>query len=358
MNKINTTGISLLLGVAALALNIQPSQAQTIKMTAVAGHPVIFPWVKLADEFFIPELDKRLAAANSKVKFEWTRAWGGTAVKLGSESGAIKDGLAELAFVSTIFEAPKFPLQNVSYVAPFMTDDVAVMSKVIKNMQAKIPAMNDAWSKNNMHFLGGTGLDSYHLFTKTPINSLADLNGKKINAPGPSANWVKNTGAVAVAGTLQTYYNDIQTGVTEGALTFTTGAFPAKLVEVAPHITKVNYGAQFAGALVMSKRVYDKLPNDAKKIVDEVGAEYDARFAATMAATATTLMQKMVEAGAKPRELSAEERKQWAAVLPNVALPWAKDLDAKGLPGSLVLNEFVAQMRAAGASFPRDWSKE
>ena len=83
--------------------------------------------MKLADEFFIPEVDKRLAAANSKAKFEWTRAWGGTAVKLGSESGAIKDGIAELAFVSTIFEAPKFPLQNVSYVAPFMTDDVAMI---------------------------------------------------------------------------------------------------------------------------------------------------------------------------------------------------------------------------------------
>lgn len=345
-------------GATAALLLAANAQAQTVKMTAVAGHPVIFPWVKLADEFFIPEVDKRLAAAGSKAKFEWTKAWGGTAVKLGSESGAIKDGLAELAFVSTIFEAPKFPLQNVSYVAPFMTDDIAVMSKAIKNMQAKIPAMAEAWTKNNMVFLGGTGLDSYHLFTKTPISKLEDLNGKKINAPGPSANWVKGTGAVAVAGTLQTYYNDIQTGVTEGALTFATGAFPAKLTEVAPHITKVNYGAQFAGALVMSKRVFDKLPKDAQKIVMEVGAEYDAKFATLLTATSASLMQKMVEGGAKVRELSPEERKQWAAVLPNVALPWAKDLDAKGLPGTQVLNAFVAEIRAAGVQFPRDWSKE
>lgn len=356
MTAIKTLACTI--GATAALLLAANAQAQTVKMTAVAGHPVIFPWVKLADEFFIPEVDKRLAAAGSKAKFEWTKAWGGTAVKLGSESGAIKDGLAELAFVSTIFEAPKFPLQNVSYVAPFMTDDIAVMSKAIKNMQAKIPAMAEAWTKNNMVFLGGTGLDSYHLFTKTPINKLEDLNGKKINAPGPSANWVKGTGAVAVAGTLQTYYNDIQTGVTEGALTFATGAFPAKLTEVAPHITKVNYGAQFAGALVMSKRVFDKLPKDAQKIVMEVGAEYDAKFAATLTATSATLMQKMVEGGAKVRELSPEERKQWAAVLPNVALPWAKDLDSKGLPGTQVLNAFVAEIRAAGVQFPRDWSKE
>lgn len=349
----------LALGLAAGTLLALPqAQAQTIKMTAVAGHPATLPWVKLADEFFIPELDKRLAAANSKVKFEWTRAWGGTVAKLGTESGAIKDGLAELAFVSTIFEAPKFPLQNVSYVAPFMTDDVRLMSKVIQNMQAKIPAMSEAWTKNNMIFLGGTGLDTYHLFTKNPINRLEDLQGKKINAPGPSANWVKGTGAVAVAGTLQTYYNDIQTGVTEGALTFATGAFPIKLTEVAPHITKVNYGAQFAGALVMSKRVYDKLPKDAQKIVMDVGNDYAIQFNNLLANTSSGLIKKMEEGGAKVRELSADERKQWAAVLPNVAVPWAKDLDSKGMPGSQVLNQFIAEFKAAGSTFPRDWSKE
>jgi len=335
----------------------QQAAAQTIKMTAVAGHPATLPWVKLADEFFIPELDKRLAAANSKAKFEWTRAWGGTVAKLGTESGAIKDGLAELAFVSTIFEAPKFPLQNVSYVAPFMTDDVRLMSKVITNMQAKIPAMAEAWTKNNMIFLGGTGLDTYHLFTKNPVTKLEDLQGKKINAPGPSANWVKGTGAVAVAGSLQTYYNDIQTGVTEGTLTFVTGAFPIKLIEVAPNITKVNYGAQFAGALVMSKRVYDKLPKDAQKIVIDVGNEYAARFNTLLSETSGTLLKKMQESGAKVHDLSPEERKKWADALPNVALPWAKDLDAKGLPGSKVLNEFIAQFKTNGTGFPRDWSK-
>ncbi len=354
-NKIRS--LALMAGAVFAAGLTQQAQAQTVKMTAVAGHPATLPWVKLADEFFIPELDKRLAAANSKAKFEWTRAWGGTVAKLGTESGAIKDGLAELAFVSTIFEAPKFPLQNVSYVAPFMTDDVRLMSKVITSMQAKIPAMAEAWTKNNMIFLGGTGLDTYHLFTKNPVTKLEDLQGKKINAPGPSANWVKGTGAVAVAGSLQTYYNDIQTGVTEGTLTFVTGAFPIKLIEVAPNITKVNYGAQFAGALVMSKRVYDKLPKDAQKIVIDVGNEYAARFNNLLAETSGSLLKKMQESGAKVHELSPEERKKWADTLPNVALPWAKDLDAKGLPGSKVLNEFIAQFKTNGTGFPRDWSK-
>ncbi|MEK9970008.1 MAG: hypothetical protein VW600_12790, partial [Ferrovibrio sp.] len=74
-----TKTLTGIIGAGLLLALAQPAAAQTVKMTAVAGHPVIFPWVKLADEFFIPEVDKRLAAANSKAKFEWTRAWGGTA---------------------------------------------------------------------------------------------------------------------------------------------------------------------------------------------------------------------------------------------------------------------------------------
>lgn len=358
MTKSLRTILPAAAGLAVLIAALPAASQQVIKMTAVAGHPPIFPWVKLADEFFIPEVDKRLAEAGGKIKIEWTKAWGGTAVKLGSESSAIRDNLAEVSFVSTIFEAPRFPLQNITYVTPFGTDNVKTVAKVIRKLQSDIPAMNDAWARNNAVFLGGAGLDAYHLFTKNPIGSLDDMKGRKINAPGPSANWVKDTGAIAVAGTLQTYYNDIQTGVTEGALTFMTGAFPAKLVEVAPHITKVNYGAQFGGALVINKRVFDSLPPYAKKIFIDVGLEYDERFANLLAGTTKALEQKMVEAGAKVRELSADERKKWAYAIPNVAKGWAKDLDSKGMPGTQVLNSYMAAMRAEGVVHARDWSKE
>ena len=357
MSAVFKSGIAI--GVLAMALLSQSAHAQkTIKMTAFAGHPPVFPWVKLLDDYFIPEVDKRLAAAGGKVKIEWNRAYGGTLVKLGSESTALKDGLGEIGFVSTIFEAPKFPLQNITYYTPFGTDDISIVAKVITSLQNKIPEMKAAWTKNNAVFLGGTGLDAYHLFAKAPIAKLDDLKGLKINAPGPSANWLKDTGAIAVAGTLQTYYNDIQTGVTSGALTFATGGFPAKIYEVAPNITKVNYGAQFGGALAMNKKVLDRLPKDVQKIFLDVGQDYSEKFNALLTSTTNDLMRKMAAAGAHIREVPPAERKQWASAIPNPAIPWAKDLDAKGLPGTKVLKAYMAEMKANGVEYPRDWSQE
>ena len=334
-----------------------PAQAQqTIKLTAAAGHPPVFLWVKLIDEYFMPEVDKRLAAAGGKHRIEWTKAWGGTLIKIGSESKGIGDGVADLGFVSTIFEAPKFPMQNVSYYAPFGTDNIATVGNVINEMQKSIPAMGQAWTKNGLTYLGGTALDSYHIWTNFPIRSVDDLKGKKITAPGPAANWIKDTGAVAVAGNLNTYYEDIKSGVSNGVITFATGAWGAKVHEVAPYVTKVNFGSQFAGGLAMNKARFDKLTPEVQNVFREVAAEYEKRFADAQGSTAAGLLQKMEGAGAKISELSPAERKRWADTLPPIAKTWAADLQAKGMPGDQVLNGFMNGLKKSGAQPARDWA--
>ena len=334
-----------------------PAQAQqTIKLTAAAGHPPVFLWVKLIDEYFMPEVDKRLLAAGGKHKIEWTKAWGGTLIKIGSESKGIADGVADLGFVGTIFEAAKFPMQNVSYYAPFGTDNIATVGTVINEMQKSIPAMGQAWTKNGLVYLGGTALDSYHLWTNFPVKSVDDLKGKKITAPGPAANWIKGTGAVAVAGNLNTYYEDIKSGVSNGVITFATGAWGAKVHEVAPYVTKINFGSQFAGGMAMNKSRFDRLPPEVQKIFRDVAAEYEKRFAEAQASTAAGLLQKMEGAGARISELSPAERKRWADTLPPIAKTWAADLQAKGMPGDQVLNGFMNGLKKAGAQPARDWA--
>lgn len=342
---------------ASLALASAPATAaQTIKLTAAAGHPPVFLWVKLLDEFFIPEVDRRLAGAGGKYQIAWTKAWGGTLVKLGAEGKGIADGVADLGMVSTIFEAAKFPLQNITYFTPFGSDSIQTVTDTVAQAQRQVKAMGDAWTKNGLVFLGGTALDTYHVWSTFPLRSIDDLRGRKILAPGPSANWLKNTGAVAVAGSLPTYYKDIQSGVADGVLTFTTGAWAAKVHEVAPYITRVNFGSQYAGGIAISKRRFDKLPAEVKKVLTDVGAEYAVRFAKAQDAAAAALLQKMVQAGAKVSTLSDAERKRWADALPPVAKTWAADGQSRGLPAGDVLRAYMDALKKTGTSLPRDWA--
>jgi len=343
---------------AALAtlVHLPVSAQQVIKLTATAGHPPVFLWVKTMDEVFIPEVDKRLAAGGNKYKIEWTKAWGGTLIKLGSESKGVADGIADIGLVSTIFEAAKFPLQNVTYYTPFGSDDVSVVSKTISDMQSRIPAMADAWNKNGLTYLNGMALDSYHIWTKFPVMKIEDLQGKKLSAPGPAANWVKGTGAVAVAGTLNSYYEDIKSGVSDGAVVFTTGAGAAKLHEVAPYITKLNFGSQFSGGIAVNKSRFEKLPPEVQKALHDAADEWSLQYATRQTAAVTKVLQNMTSAGARIRELSPAERKRWADALGPVAQTWSADVTAKGGPGQEVLKMYTDALKRSGAQLPRDWT--
>lgn len=348
---------AMLAGAVAALAALPASAQQVVKMTVTAGHPPVFAWVRLIDDFFIPELEKRVAAIGSPVKFEWTRAYGGTVAKLGAESDALRTDISDLGIVAAIFEAGKFPLEQFSLMTPFTTSDIRLINRVAYRMHETIPELTEFWTRNNIVWLGGAAIDSYHLMTKFPMTSIDALKGKKILAPGPAANWVRNTGAVAVAGNLTTYYNDLKSGVADGVLVSMAPAASAKLHEVAPTIIPVNIGAQSTGALGMNKRTFDKLPKDVQKIVIEVGKAYADEFAKVQMATADQALATMVAGGGKVTELSAAERKRWADTLPPLARDWAADLDKKGLAGSKVIKAYMDGLAAEGVKMPRDWTK-
>ena len=159
-----------------------------------------------------------------------------------------------------------------------------------------------------------------------------------------------------MAGSLPTYYEDIKSGVSNGAITFSTGAWGAKLHEVAPYVTKVNFGSMYAGAIVMNKRRFDALPPEVQQVFRDVGLEYDKRFAEAQRSTADALLQKMAAAGATVSELPAAERQRWADTIPNVAQTWAADLQGKGVPGAEILKAYMEGLKKSGAQLPRDWS--
>ena len=147
--------------VSTLAPPAARGQPQRLRVTVAAGHPPVFLWVKLLDEFFIPEVDRRLKEAGLSLAIEWNRAYGGTLAKLGSELDTMRDGISDAGFVSTVFEAAKMPLQNVSYDCPFGVEDVFLLAAIVERLQDSIRGMGEAWTRHGLVYLGGAALDTY-----------------------------------------------------------------------------------------------------------------------------------------------------------------------------------------------------
>jgi len=342
---------------ASLAFATAPACAEEIHATVIAAHPSVFLWVKTLSETFIPTVDAALEGTDYTIN--WTEAYGGTLAKVGGVLEAMEDGLAQIGVVSSLFEPSLLSLQNISYVTPFGSPDVDVVFDAIDEMHDEIPDMRKLWEEHDLEYLsGGFGLEDYMLMTNFPVDSLDDLEGHKINAPGPAVNWLEGTGAAGVSGNLTTYYNDLQTGVTEGVVVFPTAAAPAKLHEQAKYITLTHFGAQYAGAIVAKKSWFDAQPQEVQDAIRAGVDAYAKAYRSGLEKKVVAAMQTMKDGGAIVSELPEDQRKAWANALPNLPMNWAAEQDAKGLAGTEVVKTYLNKLRAAGTVLPREWDKE
>lgn len=350
----NLKTLGLTAALTALPLG---AAAETFSATIAAGHPPIFRWIRMISEQFIPTAQAEMEQAGHSITFN--EQYGGALAKVGDELETVESGLAEIGTCQSLFDPAKLAVQNVTYYTPFVSSDLRTVGEVIDAMHEEVPAMTAAYGDNGVVYLGAPiVIDDYLLMTNFPVDSLDDLEGRKIAAPGAAINWLSGTGAVGVAGNLTTYYNEIKTGVYDGVIVFASAALPGKLYEVAPHVTRVGLGAQYAGSLCANEAWYDSLPEEAQAALHAGAQAAGEWYADELEQAAAGALTAMENAGATVTEAGDEMRRTWAEGMDNAARQWAQELDAQGRPASEVLGAYMERMRAAGAEPLRDWDQE
>jgi TRAP-type C4-dicarboxylate transport system substrate-binding protein len=347
---------ALLIGTLFPAVRANADE-NTIKLTVASSQPTTLAWVGAMHTLVVPELDKRLAARGSEHRIRWTEAYGGSLYKYGETLEGIQVGLTDMGWVGTLWELSKLPLQNVTFYAPFASDDFRLVVDIVNELHRTVPAMNDAWTAQNVKFLGASALDTYHLMTTFPVDSVDDLRGRKILAPGPSAAWLEGTGAVAVDGSLTTYYQQIQTGVADGVITILTGAAPNRLHEVAPYITLVGIGSQVTGALAINLDTWNRLPDDVRSELEQLGREYSGAVADDIAKRYDASIARMRSEGATVTDFPLAQKQRWLAAMPDIAGPWIEATERRGQPAGAALRAYMSALRARGAQPLRDWDR-
>ncbi len=343
---------------AAAVLALAPAaQAETFKITVSAAHGPQLPWIKQLKEFYLPEVSKRLKDAGGKHEIQWNEAFGGTLAKAGGNLEAVEEGIAEMAWVYTIFEPAKLPLHSVTFMAPFGSDDPLQVSRIIYDLHQEMPELKAEWAKYKQVFLASIATDTDYILTKFPVTKVDDLKGRKMGAAGSLSLWMAGIGAVPVQGDFATHFNNVKTGVYDGLVAFTTGFYPNKLHQVAPYATRIDLGSMMIGCVTMNKAFFDKLPPEVQTVIRDVGKEYTAKVPSLLMNVAKVFEKKMAEEGAKFSTLPAEERKKWATTMPNIAANWVEANEKRNLPAKKVLSAYMQKLRDAKVPLVRDWDK-
>ena len=312
------------MGAALIAAVAAPAFAtETIKAVVIDGYPARALWVKEFTNFFIPEVDKRLAESGN-YKMDWQESYGGSIVKPKGVLEGMKLGLGDIGIVTTIFHNSKLPSQAISAVTPFIAADSRVVAKAVDEIAKEFPAMQSEFAAQNQVYLAtGVVLDTYQVFSKTPVSSLADIEGGKVAGAGMNLRYLEGiNGAAGVRGGLTDFYNMLQTGLVDHAMLWPEAAKTFKIAEVAPHMLKVDLGAVNSKTITVNKDYWEGLPQEVKDALLEVAVAYRDHVAGLAMDRAEASRAAFVEAGGTIVELGADERAAWAAAMPNIAAEW------------------------------------
>ncbi|NRA99437.1 MAG: C4-dicarboxylate TRAP transporter substrate-binding protein [Rhodobacteraceae bacterium] len=347
------------LGVTLAAMTAIPAAAtETIKAVVIDGYPARALWVKEFTDFFIPEVDKRLAESGN-YQMDWQESYGGAIVKPKGVLEGIELGLGDIGIVTTIFHNSKLPSQALSAVTPFVAADARAVAQAVDEIAKEYSTMQNEFAAQNQVYLAtGVVLDTYQLFSKEPINSLADIEGGKVAGAGMNLRYLEGIeGAAGVRGGLTDFYNMLQTGLVEHAMLWPEAAKTFKIAEVAPYMLRADLGAVNSKTITVNKDYWDGLPDEVKDVLQEVAVLYRDHVAGIAMDRAEASRQAYVDGGGTIVEMDPAERAAWAEAMPNIAQEWAAGLDAKGEPGSEMLETYLGKLEAAGFTPVRDWSE-
>lgn len=352
--KINVIGAAL---GAVMAL---PAVAQeSISAVVIDGYPDRALWVKEFSNFFIPEVDRRLAEAGA-YKMNWQENYGGSIVKPKGVLEGVQLGLGDIGIVTTIFHSSKLPSQGISGSTPFVASDARAVAKAVDEIAREFPAMQNEFAAQNQVYLAtGVVLDTYQVFCSDEVSSVADLEGRKIAGAGLNLRYLEGIkDAAGVRGGLTDFYNMVQTGLVDCAMLWPEAAKTFKIAEVAPYMLRADLGAVNSKTVTVNADYWAKLPDDVKEVLKAVAIDYRDHVAGIAMDRAAASRDAYVAAGGTIVELSDEDRAAWANAMPNVAQEWAKTLNDKGEDGTDMLAAYLGKLEASGYTGVRDWTAE
>jgi TRAP-type transport system periplasmic protein len=140
-----------------------------------------------------------------------------------------------------------------------------------------VAAMEQQLHEKGLRVLTMTYFGTRHLLSARQVQKREDTAGMKIrNAPTKMWNEVGRVlGGVITNTAWSEVYTALSQGVAEGAESPLSILYSAKLYETQPYISLTGHLVATT-SIVMSQKVYDGLPDPAKKALDEVGRGYTA----------------------------------------------------------------------------------
>lgn len=289
-----------------------------------------FPAVQM--EKWADEVEKR---TNGKVKVNTFP--GGTLLTAENMYDGVANGLADIGLSVTAYEPGRFPLLSIADM-PARYPNAKVASKVLADLVNEFP---EAALKDFKVITVFTTEPAY-IQSQEPIKSLADLKGKQLRIPGGTTHVFEKLGASPVGMSQAEVAEALQTGIVKGYVSSREVLKDMKYAEMVHYVTDFPLTMNTFVA-VMNKNKWDSLPDDVKKVIDELNSEMT-EFTGDYLDNHVKDALKWSEDEYDLKTVKLKDEEKWDEVLKEIQLEEVKKAEKAGLPGQQFqdrLNELI-----------------
>jgi len=280
-------------------------------------------------------IDKIEKDTNGRVQIK--PYWGGTLINPREAFVQLSNGVFDTGWCCIAYVADGFTLSTNYMPFYYGISDTKVRRRIDAEVRKKFPVLNEEYSKwKILELVGG---NNNQLISVNPVRKVADIKGMSMKGGGPDIEVIKKLGGEGARVSMGEVYISLQKKILDGAFVPWETFVAFKFGEIVKYVNMVNTSYSPYPQNFMNLKVWNKLPADIQKVFDDNiefwnNAEDEAFRVANEAG-----MKAAKEAGVEFIEFPPEESKKFFDTFAEVTAKIAADLDAKGYPGTDILNE-------------------
>ena len=294
---------------------------------------IIKPW---ADE-----VEQR---TSGKVKVTIYLAYG--LAPAGTSLDAVQTGVTDISGTSVSRYPERLHLLGVAGL-PMISPTAEKSSRALMDLAEEYPKEYGK-TFENIKLLWAFTNDPSHFYwvSSEPVRTADDWKGKLVGVRAAEVSFVEGLGGSPHPFNPATFYEEMEKKVVDG-VTANLAFFKAlHMEEVTGSMTLVGYRSN-AMAHVMSLDVYNDLPRDVQKVIDEVSAPMAEKTAAMFDKTAADVLEflKAEHPDITLYTLPDAEKAMWSEYAKPTWAEWVAQADALGYPGQEMLDDFIKFVR-------------
>lgn len=323
-----------------MAATLTSANAEDVVLKFSTMEPPSGPLVNC---FTLPLLEELNEATGGRIKLE--TYMGGTAFAHPlHQYDQVARGVMDVAQGVLSYTPGQFAMTEIATM-PFLVDDPVVAARAINRLAPEYLA--DEFK--DIHLMAVLVTPPLYIHLRENADGLFDLEGRRIRSTGVGAGaFLEAIGAIPVRLPAPAIYENLQTGVIDGALSEFVALKSFRIGEVTDRHLLANTTSALL-FLGMNKDKLASLPEDIQELIKTkfTGPEIGARASQCWKDIGGKVFADLLDNGHEVIEFTQADRERAAPIAQKITDDYVAELEARGKPARAFHDALVAEIEAA-----------